>query len=87
MTEVDRMAVYKLDVEKKFGQLRFRLAPQAGPAGDFSAPLGDMKALLAALDEAWAPLDTKTGADAIVFRNIEYAKKRDVRETVRLSKF
>lgn len=81
------MAIYKLDIEKKFGQLQFRLYPQGGPPADFKGGLPDMKALLAALDEALAPLDTKGGVDSIVFRNIDYAKKTPLKETVRLSKF
>lgn len=81
------MAIYKLDVDKRFGQYHLRLTPQGAAPGDFSAPLPDMNALIAALDEALAPLDTKGGVDSIVFRNIAYGKKRDLRETVRLSRF
>lgn len=81
------MAIYRLDVEKRFGQLRFRLYPQGSPPGDFGAAEPDMKALLAALDEALAPLDTKGGNDSVIFRNIEYAKKTPLKETVRLSRF
>lgn len=81
------MAIYKLDVEKRFGQLQFRLYPQGGPPGDFRGGLPDMKALLEALDEALEPLDTKGGNDSVIFRNIEYDKKTPLRETVRLSRF
>ena len=81
------MAIYKLDVEKKFGQLRFRLYPQGEKPGEFGADAADMKALLAALDAALEPLDTKTGADSVIYRNIEYTKKAHLRETVRFSKF
>lgn len=81
------MAIYKLDVEKKFGQLRFRLYPQGSTPGDFGPGLTDMKALLAALDEALAPLDTKGGNDSVFFRNIEYARKTPLKETVRLSRY
>lgn len=81
------MAIYRLDIEKKFGQLQLRLYPQGSPPGEFTGGLPDMKALLAALDEALAPLDTKGGVDSVIFRNIEYAKKTPLKETVRLSKF
>ncbi len=81
------MAIYRLDVEKKFGQLQFRLYPQGEAAGAFGSPSADMKQLIASLDEALEPLDTKNRVDTVIFRNIEYATKRDLRETVRFSKF
>jgi len=80
------MAIYRLDVERRFGQLRFRLYEQGGPPGEMSEGAPDMKALLDALDLALAPLDTKGGVDSIIFRQIEYTKKLHLRETVRLSR-
>lgn len=81
------MAIYRLDVEKKYGQLQFRLYPQGGTPGPFGAQTADMKGLIASLEEALAPLDTKNRVDSVIFRNIEYATKRELRETVRFSKF
>lgn len=81
------MAIFRLDVEKRFGQLRFRLYQQGSQPGDFGGEAADMAGLLANLDEALAPLDTKSRTDSVIFRNIEYATKRDLKETVRLSKF
>ena len=81
------MAIYRLDVEKKYGQLQFRLYPQGDAAGAFGAPAPDIKALIAALDAALEPLDTKNKVDSVIFRNIEYGSKRDLREKVRFSKF
>ena len=81
------MAIYKLDVEKKFGQLRFRLFLLGASPPDFSAGAADMKTLIAGLDEALAPLDTKGGVDSIIFRGIEYTKKLHLTETVRLSSY
>ena len=40
------MAIYKLDVDKRFGQYHLRLTPQGAAPGDFSAPLPDMNALI-----------------------------------------
>lgn len=81
------MAIYRLDIEKRFGQLQLRLFPQGTTPPAFGAPARDLKGLLAALDEALAPLDTKSGADSVIFREIEYTKKTPLKETVRLSKF
>lgn len=78
------MAIFKLDVEKKFGQLRFRLYPQASAAGAFGGDAPEMKALLANLDGALEPL---TADDSVIFRGIEYNEKVALRETVRLSRF
>ncbi|MFO0747710.1 MAG: hypothetical protein U1F43_18900 [Myxococcota bacterium] len=81
------MTVYRLDVEKKFGQLHLRLYPQGTPAPEYGPAHGDMKALVAALEEALAPVDTTSGADSVIFRNIAYGEKVALRETVRLSRF
>ncbi len=78
------MAIFKLDVEKKFGQLRFRLSPQASAPGDFGGDATEMKALLERLDAALEPL---TANDSVIFRGIEYNEKVALRETVRLSRF
>lgn len=80
------MTIYRRDVEKKFGQLRMRLYPQGTTAPDHEPPHADMKALVASLEEALAPLDT-AGGDTVVFRNIAYDDKVAVRETVRLSRY
>jgi hypothetical protein len=81
------MAIYKLEVEKKFGQLQMRLGLQGAKAPEFGPPAADVKALVAQLEQALAPLDTKGGTDSVIFRGIEYKRKIDLRETVRLSKF
>jgi len=80
------MAIYKLDVEKKYGQFQFRLYPQGEPPANFHhAP--DLKGLLESLTKALEPLDTKSRTDSVVFRHIEYATKTELKETVRLSKY
>ena len=81
------MGIYKLEVEKKFGQLQMRLFPQGDRPAEFGPPAADIKALVAQLDQVLEPLDTKGGADSVIFRGIEYKKKVDLRETVRFSKF
>lgn len=81
------MAIYKLDVEKKFGQLQFRLYEQGKAPGDFGNRETEMKAFIGHLDEALGALDFKSGADTVIFRGIEYGRRDDVRETVRLSRF
>jgi len=78
------MAIYKLDVEKKFGQLRFRLYPQASAPGVFGSDAPEMKAFIEHLDAAIEPL---TPSDSVFFRGIEYSDKVALRETVRLSRF
>lgn len=81
------MAIYKLDVEQKYGQYQFRLYPQAARPGDFGGTASDLKTLLSNLDESLGELDLKPGADSVIFRNIEYADPTALRETVRLSKY
>ena len=79
--------IYRLDVEKKFGQLHMRLFVQGEKAPDFGPPAADIKALVEQVGVALEPLDTKGGVDSVIFRGIEYKKKVDLRETVRFSKF
>ncbi len=78
------MAIYKLDVEKKFGQLRFRLYPQGTTPGDFGGDAAEMKAFLEGLDGALEPL---ASTDSVIFRSIEYPERLPLRETVRLSRY
>lgn len=81
------MAIYKLEVETKFGQLQMRLFPQGEKPSEFGPPAAEVRALIDQLERALAPLDTKGGADTVFFRGIEYSSKVDLRETVRFSKF
>lgn len=81
------MAIYQLDVEKKYGQFHFRLFPKAEKAGEFGGPSSDVRALIAALEEALEDLDIKPGGDTVFFRNIEYTDATSLRETVRFSKY
>ena len=81
------MAIYKLEVEKKFGQLQMRLFVQGDKPSEYGPPATDIKALVEQLDQSLGPLDTKGDADSVIFRGIEYKKKVDLRETVRFSKF
>ncbi len=81
------MAIYKLDIEKRFGQLRLRLYPQGGAATEFGGDATDVRGLIENLDAALAPLDIDSGADSVFFRNIEYAETVALRETVRHSRF
>jgi len=78
------MAIYKLDVEKKFGQFQFRLYPQGTAPGEFGGAANEMKTFLEGLDGALEPL---APADSVIFRNIEYPDRLPLRETVRLSRF
>lgn len=78
------MAIYRLDVEKKFGQLRFRLYPQGTTPGDFGGAATEMKSFIEGLDSALEPL---ISSDSVIFRNIEYPERIPLRETVRLSRF
>jgi hypothetical protein len=81
------MGIYKLEVEKKFGQLQLRLFPQGDKPAEFGPPASDIKQLVEQLDQALERLDIKGGADSVIFRGIEYKKNVDLRETVRFSKF
>ena len=81
------MAIYKLDIEKKFGQLRFRLYPQSGAPSAFGGDATDVRGLIENLDAALTSLDIDSGADSVFFRNIEYAETVALRETVRHSRF
>ncbi len=81
------MGIYKLEVEKKFGQLQMRLFPQGEKPSEFGPPAADIRALVAQLEQALEPLETKGDADSVIFRGIEYKEKVDLRETVRFSKF
>jgi hypothetical protein len=80
------MAIYKLEVEKKYGQFQFRLYPQGEPPGDPVAAK-DMKGLIEALGAALEPLDTKNRTDSVIFRHVAYATKQELKETVRMSRF
>lgn len=80
------MAIYRLDVEKKFGQLRFRLYQHDSAPGDFGGEANDIRGLLSNLDEALEPLDTSAG-DSVIFRNIEYVKKDQLKENVRVGTY
>lgn len=81
------MAIYKLDVEQKYGQYRFRLYPKSDKPGEFASAANDVKGLVANLEEALDDLDLQPGADSVIFRNIEYDDATALRETVRFSKY
>ena len=81
------MAIYKLEVEQKYGQYRFRLYRNNETPGDFDGAANDVRGLLSNLDKSLGDLDLKAGADSVIFRNIEYDNTTSLRETVRLSKF
>ncbi len=81
------MAIYKLDVEQKYGQYHFRLHPRSEKPGDFVGAASDVRSLIANLEDALDDLDIKEGGDSVIFRNIEYSDQTALRETVRFSKF
>ncbi len=81
------MAIYKLDVEKKYGQYHLRLYPQGARPTEFGAKTSEMRGLIAHLDSAIGDLDLKVGGDSVIFRQIEYNNTTSLRETVRFSKY
>jgi hypothetical protein len=81
------MAVYRLDVEKRFGQFLLRLYPQGELAPPFGAPCTHVKALVAELAARLDGLTLAPDADSVVFRNIAYDDPVALRETVRLSRY
>lgn len=81
------MAIYKLDVEKKYGQYQLRLYPQGARPTEFGAKATDMRTLIGHLESATADLDLKVGGDSVIFRQIEYNDTTSLRETVRFSKY
>jgi hypothetical protein len=81
------MAVYRLDVEKRFGQFLLRLYPQGVVAPAFGAPCAHIKALTAELAARLDGLALGPGGDSVVFRNIAYDDVVALRETVRLSRY
>jgi hypothetical protein len=81
------MAIYKLDIDKKFGQYHLRLSPQADKSAELSSTAKDVRGLIANLDAALAGLDLRVNGDTVIFRQIEYDDSTNLRETVRFSRY
>lgn len=82
----DTVAVFKLDVEKKFGQFNYRFYAQGSQAGA-AVVSKDLKSLVENLRESIKPLNLSPEADQVIFRGIAYDSAVALTETVRLSRF
>lgn len=80
------MATFKLDIKKEFGQLHHRVYGSSDPAPEYNGPIKDMKGLLETVFKA---LDERRVApsDTVVFRQIGYDSREDLREAVRTAPY
>ena len=79
------MATYKLEIQRKFGSLQHRFYPSADPAPDFAGAAKDVNGLLEGVDAALEKAKV-SGADTVIFRQIGYSNRGELREAVRTGK-
>ncbi len=80
------MATYKLEIIKQFGKIQHRLFPSSGSAPDFTTPVGDVHGLLDVVTKSLDDVGV-TKADTVVFRQIGYDNRDDLREAVRTATY
>lgn len=80
------MATYKLEIKKEFGQLHLRMFASSEPAPAYVGPVKDLNGLLDAVNKT---LDEQQvgKADTVVFRQIGYSDRGDLREAVRTATY
>lgn len=80
------MATYKLEIKKEFGQLHLRMYASADASPAFGGPVKDLNSLIEAVNSS---LDERkvTGADTVIFRQIGYTDRTDLREAVRTATY
>lgn len=80
------MATYKLEIKKEFGQLHLRMYASADLAPTFAGPVKDLIGLIEAVNSS---LDERkvTSADTVVFRQIGYNDRTDLRDAVRTATY
>ena len=80
------MATYKLEINKQFGQLQHRLFPSADAQPPFAKPVSDLNGLVEAVTASLDDVGV-TKADTVVFRQIGYDNRDDLRHAVRTATY
>lgn len=75
------MATFKLDIRQQYGKLGRRVYAQGAAAPDYAGASGSIQELMRSLDD-----DLKAAGagpnDPVLFRNIEYADRQELKSVV-----
>jgi len=80
------MATFKLDIVKQYGQLLHRLYPSTDKAPDYAVPVKDVNALIEAVAKTLDGAKVAK-ADTVIFRQIGYEDRQELREAVRTATY
>ncbi len=80
------MATFKLEVRKQFGKLQHRLWSADKTSPDFDGPTGDLAGLLEAVHKSLEGAGV-TKNDTVIFRQVGYSNREELRFAVRTAKY
>lgn len=80
------MATYKLEVQRKFGKLQHRFYPASEPAPEFAGAAGGVADLVEGIEGTLEKAKI-TPADTVIFRQIGYTSRGELREAVRTATY